>query len=337
MRFILFTSDQEPAAADAYARRLAGLLDAAVVPIASRASVPDVAAYDAARAAWDALEPGTRPLIADAVLPAFAPLAPLLSARRVAIVIHEPFSSAPQLPEADRQLLAAVEQRMLALAPLIVASSEAAADAIAAEAAVPRGRIAVVEPPTPELARAHGSAGHATMIFAPGWRISGHAHDVLLTSLAGLPDLEWRLCITSAAGADPAENSGLAALTERLGIRARVQFAGSADEAAFEAFWQTSDLFACAAPRRGYGLATAAALKRGLPVVICGGERSAPLIPAEAGAIAPPGDRAQLAKALRRLIFDRDLRSVMAEAAWRAGQALPASSAVRAQLLAVLG
>ncbi len=336
MSFVLFVAGERPCRADLYARRLAATLGAAVVPIAGGAPVADGDVRGPARAEWEALEADARPLIAGTVLSAFAPMATVFAERRAAILIHEPPASAPGCTDAAWAVPAASEKEALALAPLILASSEAAADAIAVGAAVPRERITVVEPPTPELARAHGAGGGETVILAPDTGVTEHAHAVLFRALAGLLDLEWRLCIAGPTAEDPCKAATLAALAARFGLATRVSSAFRADDADEKALWLRSDLFATAAVSLGYGMATAAAMKRGLPVAIAGDAKSAPAIPAAAGAIAPPDDHVQLAKALRRLIFDRDLRASMAEAAWQAGKLLPTEKDVRERLLAAL-
>jgi glycosyltransferase involved in cell wall biosynthesis len=70
-------------------------------------------------------------------------------------------------------------------------------------------------------------------------------------------------------------------------------------------------------------MAVAEALARGLPVAVTAGGALADLVPVAAGVVSPPGDVVSLGKAMRRAIFDLDLRAEMAEAAWQAGQALP--------------
>ena len=67
-------------------------------------------------------------------------------------------------------------------------------------------------------------------------------------------------------------------------------------------------------------MAAAEAMKRGLPVAITAGGAAGDLVPMEAGVVSPPGDHVSLTKALRRMIFDAELRREMAEAAWQAGQ-----------------
>ena len=331
--FVLFASALTDGCGDGYARRLAALLDIPVLSLTGRTPLADDAAYAAARAAWEALAAETRPLIALSVLPAFAPLAQQLGARGAVVVAHQPLAEASGLPEAEREWLAVAERQVLALAPDLIASSEAAAEAIVREAAVPRGRITVIAPPTPQLSRARGSGGPGVAILAKGALLSASAHELLIVALGGLTDLDWRLAILG-AGREGDYAAHLTRLAAELGLAARVRFALPAEA---ETLWQEADLFALAAAGPGYRMAAAAALKRGLPLAICGDATTAPEIPPEAGAVAPPGDRTQLARALRRLIFDRELRQEMAEAAWRAGAALPGAEAAAERLSEALG
>jgi Glycosyl transferases group 1 len=331
--FVLFASALVNGCGDPYARRLAALRDIPVLALAGSTPLADDAAYTAARAAWEALAPETRPLIALSVLPAFAPLAQQLGARGAVVVAHQPLAEASGLPEAEREWLAVAERQVLALAPDLIASSEAAAEAIVREAAVPRGRITVIAPPTPELSRARGSGGPTAAILAKGAFLPASGHEKLLDALAGLADLDWRLTIVGAAP-DGEHAAHLMRIAGELGLAPRVRFALPCEA---EALWQEADLFALAAAGPGYRMAAAAALKRGLPLAICGDAATAPEIPPEAGAVAPPGDRTQLTRALRRLIFDRDLRHEMAEAAFRAGAALPRGEEAAERLAEALG
>lgn len=70
-------------------------------------------------------------------------------------------------------------------------------------------------------------------------------------------------------------------------------------------------------------MAIAEALKRGVPVAVCAGGAAGHLVTGESGVVCPVGDRVNLSKALRRLIFGVALRRDMAEAAWQVGQSLP--------------
>jgi glycosyltransferase involved in cell wall biosynthesis len=180
----------------------------------------------------------------------------------------------------------------------------------------------VVEPGTDTAPRSAGSGGPGCAILSVGSLIPRKGHDVLLRSLATLPDLDWTLAIAGGAR-DPVHAEGLTALAEELGIAQRVTFAGEVDGATLDALWRGADAFALATHWEGYGMAVAEALVRGLPVAVTAGGAVAELVPMEAGVVSPPGDIVSFGKALRRLIFDAGLRAEMAEAAWAAGQKLP--------------
>jgi len=148
-------------------------------------------------------------------------------------------------------------------------------------------------------------------------------HDVLLQALARLFDLDWYLTIVGSPERDEVYARALTALAEELGIIRRVRFTGELTGAPLEALWREADLFALATHWEGYGMAIAEALKRGVPVAVCGGGAAGKLLTPEAGVVCPVGDKVNLSKALRRLIFGAELRRTMAEAAWQVGQSLP--------------
>jgi glycosyltransferase involved in cell wall biosynthesis len=136
-------------------------------------------------------------------------------------------------------------------------------------------------------------------------------------------DLDWHLTIAGAVNRDPPHAQGLMALADELGIAPRVRFAGELVGEALETAWRAADLFALATHYEGYGMAIAEALKRGLPVVVTAGGAAGALITPGSGCVCPVGDRDQVSKSLRRLIFGHDLRRGMAEQAWQIGQTLP--------------
>jgi glycosyltransferase involved in cell wall biosynthesis len=205
----------------------------------------------------------------------------------------------------------------------VITTSTGTADKLVAEFGVDRGRIVVIEPGTDAAPRSTGSAGGPCHILAVGTLVPRKGHDVLLRALAGLTDLDWRLTIAGSAERAPAHAAQLAALARALGIDGRVRFAGEVDATALDALWQEADLFALATWFEGFGMAVAEALKRGLPVAVCAGGAASHLVTPECGVVCAPGDHVQLGKALRRLVFDRDLRRAMADAAWALGLSLP--------------
>lgn len=292
-----------------------------VVELAGRHPLPDEAATAAARAALDAVPAGTRIVIDGLGLPAFAPFAEELATRSAVGLIHHPTANEHGSPGPVRDELRAIEAALFPRLARLIATSPLTARRLPEDFDADPARIGVVEPGTDAAPRSAGNP-EGCAILALGSLIPRKGHDVLLRALATLFDLDWRLTIAGAAR-DPVYGHGLAALAEELGIAQRVRFAGEVDGAALEALWQGADAFALASHWEGYGMAVAEALARGLPVAVTAGGALAELAPVEAGVVSPPGDHVSLGKAMRRMIFDRELRAEMAEAAWAAGQALP--------------
>jgi len=184
-------------------------------------------------------------------------------------------------------------------------------------------RICVIEPGTDPAPRAVGSAGPGCAILSVGMLVPRKGHDVLLRALVRLTDLEWSLAIAGDATRDPVHADGLHALAAELGIAQRVRFLGALPDAALEAEYARADLFALATCYEGYGMAAAEAMARGLPMAITAGGAIAEIVPEDAAVVAAVDDHNALSRAMRRPIFDTSLRAAMAEASWRAGQALP--------------
>lgn len=294
-----------------------------VMELAGRHPLPDAAAETAAQAALATLPADVRPVIDGLGLPAFAALADELVARRAVALIHHPTALEHGAPQGDREVLRSIERGLFPRLARLIATSPHTAERLTAEFEMPAERIGIVEPGTDPAERSRGSGGPGVAVLAVGTLVPRKGHDVLMRALAGLPDLDWTLTIAGGETRNPAHAHGLRALAEELGIAQRVTFAGELDAEALEALYHRADIFALATWWEGYGMAAAEALAHGLPVAITAGGAIADLVPMEAGAVSPPGDVVSLTKALRRMIFDTEMRREMAEAAWQAGQRLP--------------
>jgi glycosyltransferase involved in cell wall biosynthesis len=296
--------------------------DVSVVELKGRHPLPDEIASAEATAALAAVPEDTRLVIDGLGLPAFAPLAEELMRRRAVALIHHPTALEHGMPGPTRDALRATEMALFPRLARLVATSRDTAKRLSTEFGADPARIGIVEPGTDPAPRSPGSGGPGCAILSVGSLIPRKGHEVLLRTLGTLPDLDWTLTIAGGAR-DPVHANGLAALAQELGIAQRVTFAGEVTEGALEALWQRSDVFALATFWEGYGMAAAEALARGLPVAITAGGAIADVVPMEAGVVSPPGDTVSLGKALRRVIFDTELRAEMAAAAWAAGQKLP--------------
>jgi len=249
-----------------------------------------------------------------------------------AALVHHPRSLETSPPDAD---LKAAEAAWFAAVRRIVVTSQQTADRLAADFGVPPEKIAVVTPGIDDLPRSLGSAGAACQILSVGQIVPRKGHDVLIRALARLFDLDWHLTVAGAA-TDPIHANGLRALAEDLNVARHVTFAGETDGGAMDALWQSADVFALTPFYEGYGKVFAEALRRGLPVLATAAGAAPDLIAPDCGAVCAPGDIDQVSKALRRLIFDKPLRTEIAGAAWQAGQALPSWREQATKLAAAL-
>jgi glycosyltransferase involved in cell wall biosynthesis len=300
----------------------AGGHEARAVALGGAHPVADEAARTAADSAWAALPAGVVPVIDGLALPAFAGVADGFTARGAAGLIHHPTCLEDGLDEAGRAALEAAEQALFRRLPRLVVTSAATAETLAGRFGVEPARIRVVVPGTEPAARCPGTGGPGCALLSVGSLTPRKGHDVLLRALARLFDLDWRLTIAGGP-LDGAVAAALRAQAAELGIAERVRFAGTVTGQALEALWRGADLFALATRHEGYGMAIAEALARGLPVAITEGGAAGRLVTPEAGAICEVDDVVTLSKALRRMIFDTELRAQMAEAAWALGRALP--------------
>ena len=318
--------------------RLRGLGHAVdVVELTGSFPLVDDFARDSACAAWDRLPEDTKPVIDGLALPAFQGLEDALSARGSVGLIHHPVSLETGLSEAQRAALDAVERRLFARLTRLLVTSDTTAETLTARFHIPGDRVRTVVPGTDDAPRCPGSDGPTCEILSIGTLIPRKGHDVLLRALARLFDLDWHLTIVGAPDRDRPHAHGLLALADELNIAHRVHFAGELVGDALEAAWRAADLFALATHYEGYGMAIAEALKRGLPVVVTAGGAAGALITPESGCVCPVGDRDQVSKSLRRLIFGGELRREMAEHAWQVGQTLPSWEKQAALFLAALG
>ncbi|HEY4251044.1 MAG TPA: glycosyltransferase family 4 protein [Roseomonas sp.] len=293
-----------------------------VIELAGRHPLPDAEAEAAARAALDAVPADTLIIVDGLGLPAFLPVEDALAARRAVGLIHHPTALETGFPETGRAALRQREQALFPKLARLIATSPLTARQLPDGFGVDPARVAVVEPGTDPVPRAAGSGGPGCAILSVGTLVPRKGHDVLLRALGRLTDLDWHLTIAGGAG-DPVHARGLTALAEELAIGQRVTFAGAVDAPALRALYHRSDLFALATHWEGYGMVVAEAMAHGLPLALTGGGAVAELAPTGSAIIAAPGDHNSLSRGMRRPIFDLAIRSMMAEAAWQGGQALP--------------
>jgi glycosyltransferase involved in cell wall biosynthesis len=312
-----------------YDRRLAAELTRAgwsidVLAWAPSFPHPSAADQDSAAASLAALSDGSLVLIdglAFGVLPDQAEA----EARRLRLLalVHHPLALEPELSPAERARLKQSEQRALAAALGVIATSETTAEMLIQDYGVAPDRLAVAKPGTDPAPFARGSSPGARgpHILSVGTLTPRKGHDLLIEALARISDLSWTCSIVGSLTRSPETTSALRAsiAANRLGERIRLL----GETADLGALYDGADLFALASRHEGYGMVFAEALQRGLPVIGTTAGAIPEVVPPAAGLLVPPNDARSLADALRQVVADAGTRRRLAAGARVAAGTLP--------------
>ena len=284
---------------------------------------PDRPALDESLHLLQAVGPGDALLIDGLAFGALP--APALAGLRAPIValVHHPLGYETGLSQAESARLITAERAALAHARAVIVPSAVTRDTLVADFGVPLSRLTIAEPGTEPAARATGSGGPEIALLAVGSLVPRKGFDGLITALAGLRYLPWRLTIIGSAERDPACATALRHTVAALGLADRITLAGELTDAALAQAYGRADLFVFPSHYEGYGMVLAEALARGLPIVTTTGGASATTVPDAAALKVPPADGPALAAALAQVLGDARLRLSLAEASWQAGRLLP--------------
>ena len=179
------------------------------------------------------------------------------------------------------------------------------ADALATLAAwVPRDRLAVV--PTPVILPTEPTVGEQ-VVLSVGRLHRQKGHDVLIRALAIAEAEGWRGVILG----DGPERGALTSLVQELHVD--VELAGHVDDPG--PWYRRAGIFVLASRYEGVPNALLEALAHHIPAIVtdtCPGALE--LVEDEASALVVPGDDAEaLARAIQRLVDDRQLRTRLGE------------------------
>jgi glycosyltransferase involved in cell wall biosynthesis len=247
----------------------------------------------------------------------------LAQTHRIVALVHHPLALETGLREGEAAALRASERAALSHARQVVVTSPSTARLLVADFAVPPDRVSVVQPGTDRIARKPRSPGAEVELLAVGSIVPRKGYDVLMTALASLPDLAWRLTVAGDLSRSPQTAQALNAAIVQGGLAGRITFTGAVAPERLQQYYAAADLFVLPSRFEGYGMAFAEAIAHGLPVVATTAGAIPETVPPGAGVLVPPDDPKALAAALRRLIADASARDRLATGARVAATAFP--------------
>ena len=238
-------------------------------------------------------------------------------------LVHHPLALEWGLSVKQADALRASERAALAAVQGVVVTSAATAKLLASDYGVPAERIAVARPGSDPAPMSQASQDGVVRLLSVGAIVPRKGFDVLITALATLTDLSWRLTIAGDRTRDRNAAARLDADIARHALGDRIAAPGAVSPQRLAALYAEADVFVLASHFEGYGMAYAEAVAHGLPVIGTSAGAIPDTVPADAGLLVDPGDSFALARALRRVIGDADLRRRLASAARAAAPQLP--------------
>jgi glycosyltransferase involved in cell wall biosynthesis len=286
-------------------------------------SFPDPTPGDMADAVAQlrALEPD-RVVILDGFISATLDTAALAALHVPSVaMVHHPLALETGLEPKRRDHLYRIERANLAHVAHVLVPSPATAAMLTGTYDVAPERITIARPGTDRPVRDPAPA-KPPLILSVGIQHPRKGHDVLLTALAKLKDLDWNAVIVGKAY-DADHAAALRRLLEELDLGQRVTLAGYVPDAQLAALYAEATIFALATRYEGYGLVFDEALVNGLPIVSCRTGAVPDTVPSAAGRLVPPDDAEAFAEALADLLGNERGLAACAAAAREAGRRLP--------------
>ena len=238
-------------------------------------------------------------------------------------LVHHPLALEWGLSVKQADALRASEGAALAAVQGVVVTSAATARLVASDYGVPAERIVVARPGSDPALMSQASQDGVVRLLSVGAIVPRKGFDVLISALATLTDLSWRLTIAGDRTRDRNAAARLDADIARHALGDRIAAPGAVSPQRLAALYAEADVFVLASHFEGYGMAYAEAVAHGLPVIGTSAGAIPDTVPPDAGLLVDPGDSFALAKALRRVIGDAGLRRRLASAARAAAPQLP--------------
>lgn len=256
-------------------------------------------------------------------------VAPAADRLRLVLVVHLPWGH-------EHPDVAAEERAAFGAAAAVVTTSHWTRDWLVAEYGLPASLLHVVVPGAEPADVVRGTETGGELLCV-GAVVPGKGHDLLLSALEEVADLDWRCTCVGALDLDAEFVATVRRTAEAGGLSHRVEFSGARTGSALKRAYETSDLLVLASRGETYGMVVTEALAHGLPVVATavGGVREALGLAGDhrdpPGVLVPTESPSALAGVLRDWLTGPELRAHLRRLAEERRKELPAwTQSVRA-------
>lgn len=165
------------------------------------------------------------------------------------------------------------------------------------------------------IRRRAGEGGPLKLLFLGNLIPRKGVHD-LLTALARMPEVDWRLTIAGSLETDPAYAAALRRQIGQIAVPERITLAGRVSDTQAVALLRSHDVFAMPSYHEGFGIVYLEAMASGLPVIASADGGAGEVVQDGVnGFLIKPGDTVAIAGHIVRLAGDRELLVRMSLAA----------------------
>jgi glycosyltransferase involved in cell wall biosynthesis len=238
-------------------------------------------------------------------------------------LVHHPLALETGLSPADAGKLCESERTALAAARAIIVTSPSTGRLLGEDYGVPPRSITVALPGTDRAAPAKGSTNGTVQLLSVGAVVPRKGFDILITALAPLAELKWRLTIAGDLTRDFVTAAKLQAEIAQHKLTGHIDLLGAVPHEQLASLYSSADVFVLASHFEGYGMAYAEAMAHGLPIIGTTGGAIVDTVPPNAGVLVEPGNMKALTCALRMLIANEKERRLFASGALAASTGLP--------------
>ncbi len=255
-------------------------------------------------------------VLVDGLVASTVPAVMVPASRRLRLVVlmHMPVGF-----QDGQEVLLGDEREVLRAASSVITTSAWARDWLRASYGLDPAHVHVAHPGVDSARPAVGTRNGGALLCV-GAVTPAKGHDLLLAALAQLADLRWRCTCVGALSVAPEFVAQLQQSARESGLGGRFVLTGPRTCREVDAAYAEADVLAVASRAETYGMVVTEALARGLPVIAAdvGGVPEALGTIADGtrpGLLAPPGDMAALARAVRLWLSDAELRGRLRAAA----------------------